>query len=73
MPVEDAWTHKCFYEFIEIKLLSETGVEFEDRCGLKPERLWFGNSNAHFMVNEGACMPMTTRAAVPVPEQPARI
>jgi hypothetical protein len=73
IPLTDAWEHKCFYEFIELKLLSETGVEFDDRCGQKPERLWFGNSNAHFVVNDGAFMPANTRATVPVPDPPARI
>lgn len=53
--------HKGAYQLIIDQLLPDLGLEkLADNCGRKPERLWYGNSNAVFQYNEN------TEAAVPV-------
>ena len=41
--------HRGAYWLIVNRLLADLGLEeLKDNCGQKPERLWYGNSNAEF-------------------------
>jgi len=44
--------HKAAYHFIVSRLLADLGIErLNDNCGEKPERLWYGNTNALTLYN----------------------
>jgi predicted P-loop ATPase len=50
--------HKGAYWLIVNRLLQELGLEeLKDNCGQKAERLWYGNTEAVFKINEGAVVP----------------
>ena len=45
--------HKAAYHFIVDRLLADLGIErLKDNCGEKPERLWYGNTNALTLFNQ---------------------
>ncbi len=45
--------HKAAYHFIVSRLLADLGIErLKDNCGEKPERLWYGNTNALTLFNQ---------------------
>ncbi len=50
--------HRGAYWLIADRLVAELGLEtLKDNCGQKPERLWYGNTNAVFQWNNEACVP----------------
>ena len=50
--------HRGAYWLIVNRILAELELtELADNCGQKPERLWYGNTNAVFRNNEGAMVP----------------
>ena len=50
--------HRGAYWLIVNRLLQELGLdELQDNCGQKPERLWYGNTNAEVHMNEPAFVP----------------
>jgi hypothetical protein len=50
--------HRGAYWLIVNRLLQELGIEeLKDNCGQKPERLWYGNTNAVVQHNEAALVP----------------
>ena len=70
LPLEDAWTHRCIYQWLELELSKELKQEFKDDCGQKPERLWYGNDAALTRHNEDARIPASVVAAVEIPPEP---
>jgi hypothetical protein len=71
MPLSDVWEHKCVYNWVSFELAKELGIEFKDPCGEKPERLWFGNTEAQIQLNDEACIPASVVSAIDIPEPPA--
>ncbi len=52
--------HKGAYWLVVDRLVAEVGVDtLKDNCGQKPERLWYGNTNAEFIYNatSDVCVP----------------
>jgi len=50
--------HKGAYWLVVNRLLADLGFEtLKDNCGQKPERLWYGHTNADWTVNKGAVVP----------------
>ena len=50
--------HRGAYWLIVNRLLAELGLrELKDNCGQKPERLWYGHTNATVRINDGAEVP----------------
>ena len=50
--------HKGAYWLVVNRLLADLGFEtIKDNCGQKRERLWYGNTNAHWTLNPGAFVP----------------
>ena len=50
--------HRGAYWLVVNRLFADLGIEtIKDNCGQKPERLWYGNTNADWMINEGALVP----------------
>lgn len=50
--------HRGAYWLVVDRLLIDLGIErLKDNCGQKPERLWYGNTNAQFTYNKGAQIP----------------
>ena len=50
--------HRGAYWLIVNRLLQELQLaELKDNCGQKPERLWYGNTNAVVQLNEAALVP----------------
>ena len=50
--------HRGAYWLIVNRLLADLGIEsLADNCGQKPERLWYGNTNAVWQVNADALVP----------------
>ena len=50
--------HRGAYWLIVNRLLQELGLEqLIDNCGQKPERLWYGNTEATVQLNESALVP----------------
>jgi predicted P-loop ATPase len=50
--------HRGAYWLIVNRLLQELQLaELKDNCGQKPERLWYGNTQAIFQRNGDACVP----------------
>ena len=70
VPLQSSWEHKAVYQFIALKLMGELGIEFKDDCGSKPERLWFGNTDAEMHLNDGACMPASVASSIEIPPEP---
>ena len=69
-PLATAWEHRTFYQFIALKLASELSFEIQDDCGQKPERLWYGHSEATIIMNDGAHVPADVVASVEIPDEP---
>ena len=45
--------HRGAYFLVVNRLVQELGIDkLEDNCGQKPERLWYGNTNAVFQYND---------------------
>ena len=70
IPLSSAWEHKCIYSWLELELSRELQQEFKDDCGQKPERLWFGNTEAEVKINDDAFIPQYVIAAVDIPDEP---
>jgi len=70
VPIQDPWVHQCLYQWLELQLSSELGQDFQDSCGQKPERLWFGNSNGQVQYNDQAFIPVAIWEDVPIPDKP---
>ena len=50
--------HRGAYWLIVDRLIAERAIpQLKDNCGQKPERLWFGSTNAQTTVNVDACVP----------------
>ena len=50
--------HRGAYWLVVNRLLQELNIdELKDNCGQKPERLWYGNTGAHFDIHPGNCVP----------------
>ena len=46
--------HRAAYWLIVDRLVADLGIEaLKDNCGQKPERLWYGNTEAEFIFSEG--------------------
>lgn len=53
LELQSAAQHKAAYHFIVSRLLADLGIErLKDNCGEKPERLWYGNTNALTLFNQ---------------------
>ena len=53
MEMQTIGQHKGAYWLIVNRLLADLGLEkLDDNCGQKPERLWYGNTNAVFQYND---------------------
>ena len=53
LEMETIGQHKGAYWLIVDRLMIELGIDkLEDNCGQKPERLWYGNTNAVFQYND---------------------
>ena len=51
--LNSAAQHKAAYFLVANRLMADLGLEsWNDHCGQKPERLWYGNSNALVLFNE---------------------
>ena len=70
LPIQSAWVHKSLYQWLELELSRELQQEFQDSCGNKPERLWFGNSETSTQINDSAFIPYAVWDAVPIPPEP---
>jgi len=58
VPLTTINQHKGAYWLIADRLVAELGLkELKDNCGQKPERLWYGNTEASFQWNPGAEVP----------------
>ena len=58
IELDSANKHRGAYWLIVNRLLAELGVdELKDNCGQKPERLWYGNTEAIVQQNESAVVP----------------
>lgn len=56
--LERASQHRGAYWLVVDRLLIDLGIDrLKDNCGQKPERLWYGNTNALFTYNKGASVP----------------
>ena len=56
--LKSASQHRGAYWLIVNRLLQELGIdELKDNCGQKPERLWYGNTNAVVKLNDTALVP----------------
>ena len=53
LELQSTAQHKAAYHFIVSRLLADLGIErLKDNCGEKPERLWYGNTNALTLFNQ---------------------
>ena len=58
MQLQSTSQHRGAYWLVVNRLFADLGIEtIKDNCGQKPERLWYGNTNADWMTNEGALVP----------------
>ena len=58
LDLKTASQHRGAYWLIVNRLLQELGIdELKDNCGQKPERLWYGNTNAVVKLNDTALVP----------------
>ena len=56
--LSSASQHRGAYWLIVNRLLQELSIdELKDNCGQKPERLWYGNTNAVVKLNDAALVP----------------
>ncbi len=70
IPLSTSWEHRAVYNFIQLKLSKELGIEFIDDCGQKPERLWYGNSASTAHLNEDALVPANVVSSIDIPPPP---
>ena len=50
--------HRGAYWLVVNRLFADLGIQtIKDNCGQKPERLWYGNTSASWLTNEGAFVP----------------
>ena len=50
--------HRGAYWLVVNRLFADLGIQtIKDNCGQKPERLWYGNTSASWLTNEGALVP----------------
>ncbi len=58
MQLTSTSQHRGAYWLVVNRLFADLGIEtIKDNCGQKPERLWYGNTNADWLTNEGALVP----------------
>lgn len=58
MQLQSTSQHRGAYWLVVNRLFADLGIEtIKDNCGQKPERLWYGNTNADWKTNEGALVP----------------
>lgn len=58
IPLERTAQHKGAYWLVVDRLLADLGLDkLKDNCGQKPERLWYGNTNAVFTFNKKGIVP----------------
>ncbi len=50
--------HRGAYWLVVNRLFADLGIEtIKDNCGQKPERLWYGNTKAEWLINADALVP----------------
>ena len=58
MQLTSTSQHRGAYWLVVNRLFADLGIEtIKDNCGQKPERLWYGNTNADWHINEDALVP----------------
>ena len=58
LTLQSTSQHRGAYWLVVNRLFADLGIEtIKDNCGQKPERLWYGNTNADWTLNEDAIVP----------------
>ncbi len=58
MQLQSTSQHRGAYWLVVNRLFADLGIEtIKDNCGQKPERLWYGNTNADWTLNVDALVP----------------
>ena len=58
LQLESTSQHRGAYWLVVNRLFADLGIEtIKDNCGQKPERLWYGNTNAQWTLNADALVP----------------
>ena len=58
LPLTTTSQHRGAYWLVVNRLFADLGIEtIKDNCGQKPERLWYGNTNADWHINSEALVP----------------
>ena len=58
LQLQSTSQHRGAYWLVVNRLFADLGIEtIKDNCGQKPERLWYGNTNADWTVNADAIVP----------------
>ena len=58
MQLTSTSQHRGAYWLVVNRLFAALAIEtIKDNCGQKPERLWYGNTNADWHINEDALVP----------------
>ena len=58
LQLQSTSQHRGAYWLVVNRLFADLGIEtIKDNCGQKPERLWYGNTNAQWTVNADAIVP----------------
>ena len=58
LQLQSTSQHRGAYWLVVNRLFADLGIEtIKDNCGQKPERLWYGNTNAEWTVNADALVP----------------
>ena len=58
LTLQSTSQHRGAYWLVVNRLFADLGIEtIKDNCGQKPERLWYGNTNADWTVNADAIVP----------------
>ncbi len=58
MQLQSTSQHRGAYWLVVNRLFADLGIEtIKDNCGQKPERLWYGNTDAKWNINADALVP----------------
>lgn len=58
LQLQSTSQHRGAYWLVVNRLLADLGIEaIKDNCGQKPERLWYGNTKADWLLNPDALVP----------------
>lgn len=58
LQLQSTSQHRGAYWLVVNRLFADLGIEtIKDNCGQKPERLWYGNTNADWLINADAVVP----------------